>query len=92
MSNKLDGFEINHFDCVCFSDEHALKLTYHEEDNDMYASIHLQTHYNFFQRVWAALKYIFGYHCKYGHWDCFIFQPEQLSKLKEIVDKAANET
>ena len=50
-----------------------------------YAHIHL-TSYSFWSRVKYAMKYIFGYKCRYGAWDEFIFNPEDAPKLQKLVD------
>jgi hypothetical protein len=47
---------------------------YDPEDNELYTSVFLNQYQNVFKRVWIALKYVFGYRCKYGHWDCFIMR------------------
>jgi hypothetical protein len=37
--------------------------------------------------MWVAIKYVFGYTCKYGHWDCFIMQPKDAQRLKDMLGK-----
>ena len=56
-------------------------------ENDLWIEIQLIQYRNIFQRVWIALKYIFGYQCRYGHWDCFLLKPEDCSRLKELLNK-----
>jgi hypothetical protein len=29
----------------------------------------------------GAIKYVFGYECKYGHWDCTSLSKEQIENL-----------
>jgi len=29
---------------------------------------------------------MFGYRCKYGHWDCFIFNENDADKLQAMAD------
>ena len=50
-----------------------------------YADIHLTT-YSFWYRVKYGIKYIFGYKCRYGAFDEFIFNPEDAPKLQRLVD------
>jgi len=71
--------------CECNSREHQIIIEYDEDDNIFYCYIHL-THQGFLRRLKAGLKYIFGYKCKYGHWDEFVFKPEHAEKLQEITD------
>lgn len=58
-----------------------------DEDNSVYSTVFLNQYHGFFKRVWVALKYIFGYKCRYGHFDCFIMRPEDAYRLKTILDK-----
>jgi hypothetical protein len=37
------------------------------------------------RRCWVALKYIFGYKCKYGHFDTFMVKEEDCDKLIELL-------
>jgi hypothetical protein len=56
------------------------------DDNEVYVSIHLIPEYNIFKRIWNAIKYIFGYKCKYGQFDEFIFDKTDVKKLKKIIE------
>jgi hypothetical protein len=69
--------------CDCNSREHQIVIEYDDEDNLVYCHIHLVKH-GFWNRLLIGLKYIFGYKCKYGQWDEFIFKPEHADKLHEI--------
>jgi hypothetical protein len=42
--------------------------------------------YGFWRRFVAGMKYIFGYKCRYGQWDEFIFKPEHSEQLREFSD------
>ncbi len=75
------------FECACHSDEHTLKFSYDPEDNELYTSVYLNQYRNIFRRVWVAIKYVFGYRCKYGHWDCFIMQPKDAGRLRAFLDR-----
>ena len=50
-----------------------------------YAHVHLNKH-SFFGRLKYGIKYIFGYQCRYGAFDEFIFNPEDADKLQRVVD------
>lgn len=69
--------------CACHSFDHQIFLWSEKEfnDNTLYLYIHLTTHKNFFQRLWAGLKYAFGYRSRFGAWDEFIFTPESEKEL-----------
>lgn len=74
------------FVCECGSDEHTLRFTYDEDEteNDLkeiYTSVYLNQHRSFFKRLWVAIRYVFGYKCKYGHWDCFVLRREDAERM-----------
>lgn len=71
------------FVCDCSSREHQIVFEYDFDDNLIYAHIHL-TQYGFWKRLKMGIKYIFGYKCRYGHWDEFIWRVEHADKLAEL--------
>ena len=84
MRRKLEKTEI--LLCSCLSSEHQILVHHDENEKELYLSVHLCSYYNFWQRLWRGLKYIFGYHCQYGHWDCFIFDENDADKLQAMAD------
>lgn len=83
----IEPLETQHFDCACHSPEHTLRFAWDDEDNEIYTEVYLRQYRNFFKRMWVAIKYVFGYTCKYGHWDCFIMQPKDAQRLKDMLGK-----
>jgi hypothetical protein len=55
------------FFCACSSPEHQLILRKIDGEPEVYVEIHL-THLRLLQRLWIAIRYVFGYKCTYG---CF---------------------
>lgn len=79
----LDG---NHYiECECNSDEHVLRYTFDLEDKIIYTSVFLRHWRPWYQRVWIAIKYIFGYKCKYGHFDCTSMGPDEVEQLRRVI-------
>jgi len=74
------------FECKCGSDEHTLRFVLDKEDREIYTSIFLNNYMNIFKRIFVAIKYIFGYKCKYGHWDCWIMRDEDIQRLSDMLD------
>ena len=74
------------FVCSCNSLEHQMLFWYEEEYNLFYTEVHLVTHRNFFNRLWRGLKYAFGHRSRFGEWDEFLFDTEDLRKLKEFLN------
>ena len=80
--------KFHYFECQCYSDEHTLKFTLDDEDEPyLVTSIFLNQYRSIFKRVWVAIKYIFGYTCKYGHWDCWELRPEDSKRLMALLEE-----
>lgn len=72
------------FICECNNVEHQLIFSYFQ-NSEVYMEVHLVPEYNILKRIWNAIKYVFGYRSKYGHFDEFIFQKCDAPKLAKIV-------
>jgi len=57
------------FICDCTSREHQIIMVV--DGDEIYCHIHLAGG-GFFKRLVGGARHIFGYHCKYGHFDEFI--------------------
>lgn len=83
--------------CDCHSTEHQLVIHYSEDeynDGKTYPMCYFHIHLNklpFWERVKYGLKYIFGYKCRYGAFDEFIFNPDDVYKLEKLVTYLKNE-
>lgn len=70
--------------CECSSTEHQV-IFHHDDDGDLFMSVHLQQSKGLWYRIKAAVKYIFGYRSRYGHWDALTIGPESIPEFEEIV-------
>ena len=84
--------------CDCHSSDHQILLMYSEDEYPTgetfptcYAHIHLNRR-PFWERVKYGIKYIFGYRCRYGAFDEFLFNPDDVEKLEKLVKYLKNET
>ena len=75
-----------YFECVCRSDEHTIKAYLDHEDNQVHFFVGLNS-MGFFKRLVAGIKYIFGYECKYGHYDDFIFKSRDAEAFRVLLSK-----
>lgn len=71
--------------CDCSSLEHQIILRYEESDNMIFAGIHLNK-LPFLKRMILGIKYIFGYSCKYGHFEEFVLKREHAWKLQKLAN------
>lgn len=80
------------FDCICYSSEHTLQLDYENYDEEencpptLSFNVHLGCYPGIWQRFWIAVKYVFGYKCKYGHFDTFILNRKDAERLKGYLE------
>lgn len=74
------------FECVCGTEEHTLRFKLDADDIELYTSVFLNQYHGFFGRLWIAIKYLFGYKCKHGHWDCTIIKLEDTDRLIELLE------
>jgi len=78
--------------CQCNNSEHQMLFLYSEDDG--YPMVFVHIHLNkqpFIKRIKNAIKYIFGYQSKFGMFDEFIINPEDIGKLQKILLYLSNE-
>lgn len=74
------------FICSCENTEHQIVFSWFEDDDvaNVFATIHLRKK-SFWTRLKYGIKYIFGYQCRSGAFDEFIFNTEDAGRLEKIV-------
>lgn len=72
--------------CKCCSAEHQLIIMQDSQLQEVSIEVHLVTERNFFKRLVAGLKYVFGYKCKYGEFDSIILDKNNYQPLKKVVE------
>lgn len=76
-----------YFQCDCASQEHTIGIDFDTVDKEVALHTQLFQHRNVFKRVWVAIKYVFGYECKYGHWDTMIMNEEKFMDLYTLMSR-----
>lgn len=75
----------DYFECDCGSKEHTFCVTSEESEDDfppqLYFHFQLTQYRSFLKKISVAVKYIFGYQCKYGHWDTVNISENDTNKL-----------
>jgi len=90
--NKNDIPMTSHyFDCACGSSEHTLRFVLDSDNNTIYTLVFLNQYRGFWKRLLVAIKYLFGYKCKYGHWDEWILKPEDVTEITLLLNKIKND-
>jgi hypothetical protein len=62
-------------------------MLYSEDDG--YPMVYSHVHLNkrpFLERLKYGIKYIFGYKCRFGAFDEFIFNPDDAERLQSVVN------
>ena len=78
------------FVCSCHNTEHQMVVLYDEDDIDgvRFPMVYVHTHLvkrPFWQRVGYGLRYIFGHQSRYGAFDEFIINPDDVQGIEKIV-------
>lgn len=86
--------ETFYYECDCHSHEHMIKFDLYVWDKgeptehvEMGCIYFLNQYRGFFKRLWIAIKYLFNYKCRYGHFDCWDLKIEDAHKFKKMVEK-----
>jgi hypothetical protein len=87
MMGKNKDIEQRHiFICSCYSLDHLIAFYYDREDFELHIQTRINPEYGFFKRIWLAIKYIFGYRSRFGEYDDFIFNPDDMEKLRWYIN------
>lgn len=81
-----------YYECQCMSDEHRVvwwgEDIYKDWEPMMGFSVFLgNSHIKGKDREKLAKKYIKGYKCKHGHFDCFLLKPQNIDKMISMLKK-----
>ena len=72
--------------CSCRSEEHQILIHHYPEEQEVIFSYHLNSSDGFWSRLRKGLRYIFGYKCRYGHWDEIILTPQHIPQFQRIIE------
>lgn len=77
------------FECACHNDEHEFKFILDLDEPD-YKAVYLVTFMadgGFWYRLTRAIKYLFGYKCRFGHFDeTVIDNPKDAQRIADLMD------
>ncbi len=88
-----------HFDCRCGCTDHDVKFAWlerspdwsiDEDEPDLWLEVQMHQYRSVWRRLWLAAKYVCGYGCAYGHWDCWTLAPKDIGRLHAMIE--AHET
>ena len=73
--------------CDCHSTEHQIVV--HFDNDDRHPEVYMHIYLNkksFWERLVHGIKYIFGYQCRFGAFEEFIFNPDDADRLQDVVN------
>ena len=92
LVEQESGMRHEHFECICDSEEHSMRVTYFVdewdgmEEDEVYISLYLADR-GFWYRLWHGVKYIFGYKSLYGDYQCITIQRQDAERLRDLMNR-----
>lgn len=74
--------DFRYLECECSTPEHTVRFL--RDEDYTYITFFLGTG-PWYKRVVTAVKYVFGYKCRYGHFDEVILGSDKVRELVEIL-------
>ena len=81
------SFAYHHVICTCTSADHDIRFVKDTRDGDVWVEVQLVAVDNIWRRIYNAIRYIFGYRSKYGHWDTTLISKEEAKKLQHFLKR-----
>jgi len=77
-----------YIECDCTSAEHTIRFALDDDDvyPHIYVTVQLSRSCRFWRKLWLAVRYVFGYECKFGHWDETMLTGLEVQKLRDLCD------
>lgn len=79
----------HYFECICSANEHRLRFALDRDEKELYTSVFLNDWPPWYGRLWRAARYVFGYKCRFGHWDCWVLRKEDAGRLIALLNELA---
>lgn len=77
-----------YLDCQCECLEHVIRLQYDPENGDINLDVHLTMHEKWYQRVWLAIRYVFGFRSKFGEYDCTMLKVTDYVAVRKMMRRS----
>ncbi len=89
-NNQQSYLQTEQFDCECASPDHSFKFALELDPvyPYVYMTPYITTYNSFFQRVWEALKYVFGNKRGMGKYDEVILKEKDVIRLQNFANLA----
>lgn len=85
------GMEQELYVCDCGDVSHQFIVSWYPDDEDwndlLYFQVHLNQSNGFWRRLWDAIKYVFGFKCRFGSFDEILVNKYDAKRLKNSLEK-----
>ena len=78
--------EKEYFDCQCDCSEHVLRFIIDPDDGQVWTEVYLNPWHPWYQRLWIAIKYVFGHKSKYGAFDCTMLRTDDYPRFINMLE------
>lgn len=94
--NYDSGMRHHYVPCECHSMDHTFAFVYFVDksekidpkwSDELYLEVQMISYKRWYRRLWAAIKYVFGYTSGYGHWDSATISPVEAGRIVELLNK-----
>jgi hypothetical protein len=90
---QYDKNELFVCDCSDISHNMIFQLwDWGDEAPDLNVNVALNHYLPFHKRIWLAIRYVFGFQSRFGHYDTITIRREDLSRLRAILDEYEKKT
>lgn len=76
--------DFEYLECSCSTPEHTVRFA--KDEDFLYMTFFLDGG-PWHRRLWNAVRYLFGYKCRYGHFDEVVLGREEVERLVGILRK-----
>lgn len=84
---KVQDNKTYYFQCDCSSQEHTFGMEFDAAEKEVVIHVQLCQYRSIWKRLVVAVKYVFGYECKYGHWDTTMMNEEKFMDLYNLMTR-----
>ena len=90
--NLFEHFRSEHFDCDCYSYDHAIRMTFDPTEEDIrFAEFWLDCHFPTDHTLWQRIKLAYKYITKSGSMDytygTWMLRPSDVTRLRNLLNE-----
>jgi ATP-dependent Clp protease ATP-binding subunit ClpA len=87
----MSDLQMEWFNCECGDNHHAVRLIYDPDEGEVFFEFRVNNYKNFWQRLRAAMKYLFNLDNRDASYDTMIVRKDEAQKMIRILQKVTKE-